>query len=123
MNHPLSDMFQNFLPLQGNTTEYEPVAPLSKSESLTWERINRELEKAQSKISELEAKKKLFWIKIERKSGIFDKDLKIEGGIIWAEIEKKNNCVQPGERAGLPGFCDNDCDNCALKPEDIDEEE
>lgn len=101
---------------------YEPIAPLTEKDSQEWDRLINEYEKAKSRLVELDARKKLFWIRLERKLKIYDRGLKIEGGMVLGEVVKKSNCHMPGERAGIPGFCDGDCANCALKPEIPDED-
>jgi hypothetical protein len=97
--------------------KYEPLAPLSKKDSEEWEKFSSDLEQARSKISEIEAKKSLYWIKIERKLKIFNKNLKIENGMVYVEVNKKTNCEHHGEKLPLPGFCSGDCDNCSQSPD------
>jgi hypothetical protein len=94
---------------------YEPLAPLSKKEAQEWDRINMQAAKGQSMMEQAEAKRKLFWGKIERKTGIYDRSMSIDGGMILVDQEKRN-CKTKGEQ--IPGFCDGDCENCSLEIED-----
>jgi len=120
-NNPFMSLFSQFMDNRGGNPTFEPIAPLSEKENKEWEKLNSDIEKTRSKLSELEAKKKIFWIKLERKLKIYDRNLMVEGGMVMAEKENKNNCGIPGERLSIPGFCDGDCENCALKPEDDEE--
>lgn len=124
MSNPLLEMFSNFMQGRNGGAEYEAIAPLSAKDNKEWEKLLSDLEKARSRLAEIEAKKKLFWIKIERKLKIYDRDLKIDGGMVMGEVEHKHNCEHPGEKAAqMPGFCNGDCENCALKPEEESDEE
>lgn len=118
-NNPFLNLFSQ---LMNNDKSYEPIAPLSKKENREWEKLVSDLEKARSRLSEIEAKKNIFWIKLERKLKIYDRDLMIEGGMVLAEKETKNNCKEPGDKHSIPGFCDGDCDSCALNPEEDEED-
>lgn len=120
MENPLMDFLSNMMGNGRNSTKYEAVAPLSSKDNQEWDRIISELEKAKSRMMELEARKKIFWIKLERKLGMFDRNLKIESGIVMAEVQNKNNCQTPGEKLALPGFCDGNCNECSQKPEEED---
>lgn len=121
-NNPLMNLLSQLMDNGGSTPTFEPIAPLSEKDNREWEKINSDLEKTRSKLSELEAKKKIFWIKLERKLEIYDRNLMVEGGMVLAEKENKNNCEVPGQRLSIPDFCDGDCDNCALNPEEDEEE-
>lgn len=101
--------------------KYEPIAPLSKKENKEWDMLNQEFEKAKSKILEVEARRKIFWIRLERKLKMHDRGLKIDSGMVMGEVSKKNNCQTLGDRASIPGFCDGDCTNCSQEPENPDE--
>jgi hypothetical protein len=113
--NPLGNLFSH---LMGHNRppeiKYEPVAPLSKKDSEEWEKFSTDIEKAKSKISEIEAKKTLYWIKMERKLNIYNKNLKIENGVVYVETDTKNNCEHHSKKLPLPGFCSGDCDNCSL---------
>jgi hypothetical protein len=118
MENPLSNLLSHFM--GGNPPpemKYEPLAPLSKKELEEWDKFGSDLEKARSKISEIEAKKSLYWIKIERKLNCYNKNLKIENGMVYVEVNKKTNCEHHGENLPLPGFCSGDCDNCSQSPD------
>jgi hypothetical protein len=122
-SNPLMDLFSRFMQNRGEqNTGYEPIAPLSTKENTEWEKIISDFEKAKSRIMEIDAKKRLFWIKLERRLKIFDRNMMIESGMVMAETVKKNNCNFPGERGAIPGFCDLDCGNCAVKPDDAPDE-
>jgi hypothetical protein len=121
-SNPLMDLFSRFMQNRlGQENRFEPIAPLSAKDNKDWEKILSDFEKANSRVMEVEAKRKLFWIKLERKLKIFDRNMTIEGGMVLAEVDKKNNCNFPGERGAIPGFCNMDCDNCAIKPEENDD--
>ena len=124
MGNPIFELFSNLMH-HGDNDEvgYEPIAPLSEKDNKEWEKLLSNHEKAESRVEEIEAKKKLFWIKIERKLGIYNRELKIDGGIVLGEVEHKNNCEHTGDKlAQMPGFCGGDCEDCALKPEDTEED-
>lgn len=121
MNHP-SEMFEQMFNHGNQPESYEPVMPLSKKEQSEWDRLDIDYEKARSKIEEIEAKRKLFWIKMERKAKIFDRELKIDGGILMAEVISKSNCSQH-DHTPIEGFCNGNCEECALNnPEETDED-
>lgn len=118
--NPLSNLFAKYLQSKNQEPKYEALAPLSTKDNKEWEKLISDFEKYRSKILEIEARKKIFWTKLERKLGIYDRSLKIEAGMVMGEVEERHNCQTPGERLSLPGFCDGDCDNCSQKPEDED---
>ena len=95
--------------------QFEPLAPMSKEEATEWARINNKVAQAQSIAKEAEAERMIFWTRIEKKTGIYDKNLRIDNGMILIEVEKKNNCLSHGE--ARPGFCDGNCDECSLNPD------
>jgi hypothetical protein len=110
--HRLFEMMHN----GGNKEEhFEPLAPLSKKEQDEWDRLHSNRARIKCMMEEADAKMQLFWSKIERKTKIYDKNMRIDNGMIMVEVDKKNNCHNPGEPH--PGFCDEDCDNCALNPD------
>ena len=111
------DFMKNMMGLQ-QEPQYEPLAPLSTKEAQEWDRINIVHAKGKSMVDQADAKRKLYWGKIERKTGIYDRSLKIDNGMIMVE-PKKNNCKSKGQL--VPGFCDGDCDNCALGKEETEE--
>jgi len=103
----------------GNDDEkYEPLAPLSKKDSEEWDRIHQNRAKIRSLLSESDAKLALFWAKIEKKLKVYDRDLMIDNGMVLAKIEKKSNC---DDHKGIPGFCNGDCENCAINHDDEDD--
>lgn len=94
---------------------YEPIAPLSKEEAKEWDEIHQNLAMVKSLITEAEARKRLFWVKVEKKLNNYGRDLRIENGMVLEKVEEKKNCQSPG--AGpRPGFCDGDCAKCAINP-------
>ena len=94
--------------------QFEPLAPLSTEEATEWARINNKVAQAQSIAKEAEAERMIFWTRIEKKTGIYDKNLRIDNSMVLIEVEKKNNCLSHGE--AKPGFCDGNCDGCSLNP-------
>jgi hypothetical protein len=72
---------------------YEPLTPLSKAENEEWEKMIKDFEKARSFLAEVDAKRKLFWIAIERKLDIYNKSLKIENGMIMIEKKESKDCI------------------------------
>lgn len=123
MSNPFQEMFERFKGAFQPETEYEPVAPLSTKESKEWDNILLQLDKARSKLREAEARRQLFWAKMEQRLKMYDRGLKIEGGMIMAVVEKKTNCDQGGNHQPIAGFCDGDCENCAINPEKKEEED
>lgn len=123
MSNPFQEMFERFKDSFQPGAEYEPVAPLSTKESKEWDNILLQLDKARSKLREAEAKRQLFWARMEQKIKMYDRGLKIEGGMIMALVEKKNNCGQGGNHKPIEGFCDGDCENCAINPNKEDDED
>jgi hypothetical protein len=113
MDNPLDALFSLFGSRLQNDN-YEPFAPLSKEESKEWEDIQNEVAKVKSLVGEVEARKKLFWVKIEKKTNLYNRTLKIENGMILVEVKEKNSCPTPG--IARPGFCVGDCADCALNP-------
>lgn len=108
--NPLRRLF-NMLGQQ-DEEHFEPLAPLSKQEVEEWNQINNQTAEARLLMEEAEAKRKIFWAKIERKAGIFDRNMRIENGMVLIQTQEKSNCKSNGK--AVPGFCDGDCDNCAL---------
>lgn len=122
--NPFRELMSKLFQSGNEEDKYEPIAPLSKKDNKEWDMLNQEFEKAKSRILEIEARRKIFWIRLERKLKMHDRGLKIESGMVMGEVSSKNNCHTPGERAGIPGFCDGDCANCSQEPdgnEDSDE--
>lgn len=119
-DNPLSNLFSKYLQSMTKEPRYEALAPLSLKDNKEWEKLISDYEKYRSKLLEIDAKKKIFWTKLERKLRIYDRNLKIEAGMVMGEVEEKHNCQIPGERTSLPGFCDGNCGDCSQKPEDED---
>lgn len=110
----LFELFQN----SKGEEKFEPHAPLSKREAEEWDSIIKLSAKAHRMAEDAEAKRKLFWSKIERKTKIYDRNMRIDSGMILLQVNKKTNCKFHGEQ--MPGFCDGDCANCALNPDDLE---
>jgi hypothetical protein len=115
MEHPLRKLFEMFQ--QGENENFEPLAPLSKKEADEWEKLNNETAKIQTLKKENEAKRQLFWSKIEKKTGIYDRTLRIDNGMVLIQKDEKSNCKAKGS-GGIPGFCNGDCENCAMGKEE-----
>jgi hypothetical protein len=116
MNDPYGELFSGLFPsLFGNLQEkYEPIAPLSKEEAKEWEDIQNEMGRIKSLAREIDAKKSLFWALIEKKLNIFNRDLKIENGMVLEKVKEKKSC----DHVGTPqqGFCSGECADCAINP-------
>jgi hypothetical protein len=125
MSTPFEGLFQQFMPINASPQQYEPIAPLSKKDAEAWDKLQYDIEKAKSLVKEVEAKRILFWAKIEKKLKMYDRSLMIEGGMIMAVVEEKTNCTRKKDEPH-PDFCNGDCENCTLdhdnEPEDETEE-
>lgn len=111
-NNPLEELFERFRQHHEQQQKYEPLSPLSKREADEWEHIQTLLLKAVNLKQEAEAKRSLFWAKMERKTGIYDRILKVDNGMLQVQVREKNNCQHSGQ--AMPGFCDGNCADCSL---------
>ena len=108
MNDPL-DMLKNLRRMMQNQQEpeYEIVGTLPPKDLEEWNSLQTLLLKAKNMLEEAQARKSLFWAKMEQKTQIFDRGLKVEDGILF--VEKKTSV----DKKGIPELpCTGDCDNC-----------
>jgi hypothetical protein len=94
---------------------YEPIAPLSKDEQVEWESFNEAALKLRAMTLDLEARKRLFWSSMEHKTGIYDRNLKIDNGMILVEKKETNKCPSKNKNNSIPGFCDGNCSDCSME--------
>jgi hypothetical protein len=119
---PYESLFSSLLPnLFGNRDKYEPVAPLSKEEAKEWDDIQNEMGRIKCLIRETEARKSLFWASIEKKLKLYDHDLRIENGMVMEKVKEKKGCDHVG--TPQPGFCNGECADCALNPNNNEDDD
>lgn len=70
-----------------NQKEYEAVGPLPEELDKDFQTIMKERADLVNKERELNARRELLWVKIEREVGILDRSLEYRDGVIYAEKE------------------------------------
>lgn len=94
----MDSLLESLFSLLGPREEkYEPTAPLSKEEATEWDNLQNEIGRVKSLAQEIEAKKRLFWASIEKKLNIYDRDLRIQNGMVLEKVIEKKYCETPGK--------------------------
>ena len=78
---------QEFLVCRHNRDNYDAYGPLDAEDKKEWDAICHKVGYIESMQREVEAQRSLFWVKLERKLDMADRDMRIESGILY--VEKK----------------------------------
>ena len=90
--------------------DFDELGPLSESDKAVWKSIHDEYDVLRNQAKELEGKKdmldgkrKLFWMKLENDTGIYDKNMRITDDYrLLIEKDKPANRPFPGDIPELP---------------------
>ena len=85
----LMEEFREFIKDKIESEKYEAYSQLAPKDAKEWDSIQDQFGKLENKLEELRAKRRLFWAKLERKLGIFDKEMKIEDHVLYIEKDSK----------------------------------